>query len=433
MTSQGTATERAFDCDVIVIGGGPAGTTAATELARRGRSVLLFEKDRHPRFHIGESLLPMNMPILERLGVLPLVARIGVRKQGADFPGDNERGFNVFDFARNPQRVPGYAYQVRRAEFDEILLRNAQRAGVVVCEDTEVVEAGVADDTAHARVRTADGNTREIRGRYLVDASGRGTLLGSQWKLKQRHPEHQSAAIFAHFSGVERRSEPYAGNISIYRFHLGWIWVIPLTDDVSSIGVVCLPQVLKQRQGSLESFLMSILDSVPRLKQRMARATLRGNLEATGNYSYVCREVCGPRWIMIGDASAFIDPVFSSGVYIAMHSAERAAALVDSVLSGASERRLQRAYGREMREGLRTFSWFIRRFRTPALAWLFANPRNVFGVEDAVILMLSGHVFDARPTLRRLRMFKLLYYVTSLRQWRATLRHWRQMRSMVSS
>jgi flavin-dependent dehydrogenase len=433
MTSQGTATERSFDCDVIVIGGGPAGTTAATELARRGRSVMLFEKDRHPRFHIGESLLPMNMPILERLGVLPDVARIGVRKQGADFPGDNERGFNVFDFARNPQWVPAYAYQVKRAEFDEILLRNAQRSGVTVCEDTEVVEAGVADSAVNVRVRKADGGTREIRGRYLVDASGRGTLLGTQWKLKQRHAGHRSAAVFAHFTGVERRSEPYAGNISIYRFHLGWVWVIPLTEDVTSIGAVCLPEVLKRREGGLESFLMSILDSVPRLKQRMAHATLRGNLEATGNYSYACRDVCGPRWIMVGDAGAFIDPVFSSGVYIAMHSAERAATLIDSVLSGASERRLQRTYGRDMRAGLRTFSWFIVRFRTPALEWLFANPRNVLGVENAVIAMLSGHVFDARSTLRRLRLFKLLYYVTSLRMWRHTLRHRRAMRSTVAS
>jgi flavin-dependent dehydrogenase len=428
MTPTGTAKERSFDCDVIVIGGGPGGATAATDLVRRGRSVMLFEKARHPRFHIGESLLPMNIPILERLGVLAEVDRIGIRKMGADFPGENERGFNVFDFSRNPQELPAYAFQVKRAEFDEILLRNAQRAGVQVHEEAEVVSSALSADDATVRVRASDGSEREVRARYLVDASGRDTALGAQWKLKRRHSQHRSAAVFAHFTGVERRPEPFSGNISIYRFHHGWIWVIPLTEDVMSIGAVCLPEVLKQRRGSLEDFLMDILRDVPGLDQRMAHAKLTGNLEAAGNYSYECSRICGPRWIMVGDAGAFVDPVFSSGVYLAMHSAERAAEVVNSVLDGKREAPLQRAYVREMRGGLREFSWFIVRFRTPALAWLFANPRNVMGVENAMIEMLSGHVFDARATLRRLRVFKLLYYIVSLTMWRDTLRHFREER-----
>lgn len=428
MTSTGTAAERSFDCDVIVIGGGPAGSTAATELVRRGRSVMLFEKQRHPRFHIGESLLPMNIPIIERLGVLADVERIGVRKLGADFPCDNERGFNVFDFSRNPQSIPGYAFQVKRADFDEILLRNAQRAGVTVSEEAEVVACAFTPDSVGVRVRENDGRTRDLRARYVVDASGRDTLLGAELRLKRRHSQHRSAAVFAHFKGVARREDPHAGNISIYRFHHGWIWVIPLAGGLTSIGAVCLPEVLKQRRESLETFLTTIIQSVPGLKVRLVNASLQGNLEATGNYSYECRELCGPRWIMVGDAGAFVDPVFSSGVYLAMHSAERASALVDGVLGGAREASLQRAYVREMRGGLREFSWFIVRFRTPALAWLFANPRNVLGVENAMIEMLSGHVFDARATLRRLRVFKLLYYIVSVARWRDTLRHFREER-----
>jgi len=434
MTSQENQINRSLDCDVIVIGGGPAGTTAATELARRGRRVQLFEKNRHPRFHIGESLLPMNIPILERLGVLDEVDRIGIRKPAADFPADNERGFNVFDFSKSLERLPGYAYQVKREQFDEILFRNTQRAGVNTYENTEVLSATTSADSASVNVRDAAGQTREVRARYLIDASGRDTFLGSALKLKKRHTRHRSAAIFAHFTGVERRAAPWTGNISIYRFGTGaaggWIWLIPLSDDITSIGAVLLPEQMKQRTGSLEEFLMGILHSVPALKARMASARLHGNLEATGNYSYECREHSGPRWIMAGDSSAFVDPVFSSGVYLAMHGASRAAEVVDAVLSGARERPLQRAYEREMRAGLREFSWFIVRFTTPALAWLFANPRNVLRVEEAMVSMLSGHVFEARKTLRRLRVFKALYYITSLFMWRDTLRHRRAVRAV---
>jgi flavin-dependent dehydrogenase len=437
MPSQEKHSDRDLDCDVIVIGGGPAGTTAATELARRGHKVQLFEKSRHPRFHIGESLLPMNIPILERLGVLEAVDRIGVRKPAADFPADNERGFNVFDFSKSLEKLPGYAYQVKREEFDEILFRNTQRAGVDTYENTEVVSASTTADSPTVTVKDEAGATREVRARYLIDASGRDTFLGNNLKLKKRHARHRSAAIFAHFTGVERRPEPWSGNISIYRFQIGggqgWIWLIPLSNDVTSIGAVLRPEQMKARQGSLEDFLMGILNSVPALEARMMNAKLHGNLEATGNYSYECKEHTGKRWIMTGDSAAFLDPVFSSGVYLAMHSATRAAEAVHAVLGGARERPLQRAYEREMRAGLREFTWFIVRFTTPALAWLFANPRNVMRVEEAMVSMLSGHVFGARSTLRRLRVFKALYYITSLFMWRDTLRHRRELRELEAA
>jgi flavin-dependent dehydrogenase len=270
----------------------------------------------------------MNIPILERLGVLEEVDRIGVRKPAADFPADNERGFNVFDFSKSLEKLPGYAYQVKREEFDEILFRNSQRAGVNTYENTEVVSASTTADAATVTVKDATGATREVRGRYLIDASGRDTFLGNNLKLKKRHARHRSAAIFAHFTGVERRPEPWSGNISIYRFTIGggqgWIWLIPLSNGVTSIGAVLRPEQMKARKGSLEDFLLGILHSVPALKARMMDAKLQGNLEATGNYSYECKQHYGKRWIMTGDSAAFLDPVFSSGVYLAMHSATRA-------------------------------------------------------------------------------------------------------------
>jgi flavin-dependent dehydrogenase len=428
MTASDNATTDRFDCDVVVIGGGPAGTTVATQLARRGRSVFLFEKDRHPRFHIGESLLPMNIPLLQKLGVLGAVERVGVRKLGADFPAENDSGFNVFDFSRSLGSQPAYSFQVKRSEFDQILFQNAQQAGATTFEENTVASVDFSARVAIVSVRDAAGNMRDVRTRYVVDASGRDTFLGVQLALKRRHPRHRSAAVFAHFTGVERRLEPQAGNISIYRFPLGWIWVIPLSGGVTSIGAVCQPAQLRQRREDLESFLMELLHSLPRLKARMTNARLLGHLEATGNYSYNCRRMCGHRWIMVGDSGAFLDPVFSTGVYLAMHGADRATELVNRVLDGERAAPLQRAYQREMRHGLREFNWFIVRFTTPALTWLFANPRNGLRMQEAVVSMLSGRVFQARATLRRLKVFKLLYYIASAVMWRDTLRHRRAMR-----
>src|SRR5690606_13271558 len=223
-------------------------TTAATFLARRGRKVVLLEKDVHPRFHNGESLLPMNLPILERLGVLDQVRRIGVYKPGADFPmRGHADSVNVFRFDRAPTPAFGYAYQVKRAEFTTILFDNAVANGVDARQQVKVeqVELGADGRPALVRARQADGTALAFRPRYLVDASGRDTFLGNKLKLKKKNPRHQSAAIFSHFRGVTRREGEAAGNITVERFAHGWMWLIPLTGDIMSVGAVCFPEYLK--------------------------------------------------------------------------------------------------------------------------------------------------------------------------------------------
>jgi flavin-dependent dehydrogenase len=182
-----------------------------------------------------------------------------------------------------------------------------------------------------------------------------------------------------------------------------------------SVGIVAQPALFRMRRESPAEFLRNVLDRVPQARERMSAAEMVGNLHATGNYSYLCDRIAGPGWIMVGDAGAFVDPIFSTGVYLAMRSAERAAAAIDGILlQPGRERALQREYVRETRAGLKALSWFIVRFTTPAMRWLFANPRNDFQLEQAVISMLAGDVFAATQVKRRLAVFKLLYYVVAL-------------------
>ena len=430
--------------DVLVIGGGPAGTTAATLLARKGWKVTLLEKARHPRFHIGESLLPMNLPILERLGVLEQVRDIGVHKLGADFPLQDEAdNTHVFRFDRAIAPKFGYAFQVKREEFDQLLFRNAIANGVDARERVAVEKLDFEDGRPRVvHARDADGKPLAFRVRYLVDASGRDTFLGNKLQLKRKSGLHQSAAIFSHFTGVRRRDGDDAGNITVDRFEHGWFWLIPLRDGVMSVGAVCFPEYLKQRSAHRgdqagggdpnEAFLLRTLQTTPSVWKRMEHAQRVAPVHVTGNYSYECERMAGPGWVMAGDAYAFVDPVFSSGVYLGMNSAEHAAEVVDAALRDpAREAAAQSAMDARLRRGLKHFSWFIHRFTTPVMQQLFANPRNDWQLEQAVISMLAGDVFDNRVVLRKLRLFRIIYVLTALQLAPRALRGWLRRRRQV--
>jgi flavin-dependent dehydrogenase len=416
-------------CEVLVMGGGPAGSTAATLLARMGRKVILLEKARHPRFHIGESLLPMNLPLFERLGVLEKVAAMGVFKPGADFEADNERGYNTFAFKRAIGNSPPHAYQVWRQDFDKMLFDHAHATGADAREGHEVIAVEQGDSRrSDVEVRTDDGQSYRITAQYVVDATGRDTFLSSKKRLRRKNGEHQSAAIFGHFRGAECRPGEDAGNISIYRFEHGWMWMIPLPDGVMSIGAVCRPAYLKQRKGKTVDFFLETLQENQDLRRRIEHAKLIGEeVRVTGNYSYDSAQMGGPGWVMIGDAFAFLDPVFSSGVYLAMSGAEQAATVVDTALREPQrEASLLRKLEWRQRAGMKRFAFFIYRFNSPIMDRIFRQPRNIWQIEQGVISMLAGDLFDSRKVVRRLRAFKLIYAITALRhlvRWRSEHRY----------
>lgn len=414
--------------DVLVIGGGPAGSTAAVLLARYGWSVIQLEKAHHPRFHIGESLLPMNLPVLERLGVLDQVRALGVYKRGADFEADNVDGYNTYDFARALGDSPPHAFQVWRQDFDRLLFEHARKHGVDTREGAEIQsldQRGPRDSLAE--IRMENGRTYRVQAHYVLDASGRDAFLASRKKLKRKNTEHQSAAVFGHFQGAICRPGKDAGNISIYNFEHGWMWMIPLPEGVMSVGAVCRPEYLKRRQGNTRDFFYETLKLNPGVWARLSRASLiGGEVRVTGNYSYDAATIGGPGWMLVGDAFAFLDPVFSSGVYLAMSGAERAAQVINIALrEPAHEAQEQRRLEKRMRVGMRRFAFFIYRFNSPVMQKIFRNPHNILRVEQGIISMLAGDLFDSPSIWWRLQIFRFIYAWTALcnlRRWYAERR-----------
>jgi len=421
--------------DVLVIGGGPAGTTFATLMAQRGWDVTLLEMGQHPRFHIGESLLPMNVPIFERLGVLEKIREIGVVKRGADFTlGNSESEYKTFHFDQALGESPDHAFEVRRSDFDALLFSNCRARGVTARENVRVTNVEERPDgLKRIEARSGSGESLQWDARYVVDASGRDTLLASSLGWKERNRKHASAAIFTHFRGVSRRPSDDAGNISIYWFEHGWIWMIPLPDNVMSVGVVSYPQYLKTREGSLDEFLGKTLDGIAEIRYRLRGAEAILPAQATGNYSYYARRSVGRGFMLVGDAYAFIDPVFSSGVYLAMSSAERAIPVAEAWLCGDRLRyfRERKAYQRHLKRGISTFSWFIYRFTTPAMSQLISNPKDLMKVVQAVISMLAGDVYSNASVRRRLVIFKAMYYKACLSNWRGARASWRARRAGI--
>ncbi|RYF78653.1 MAG: NAD(P)/FAD-dependent oxidoreductase [Comamonadaceae bacterium] len=421
-------------CDVLVIGGGPAGSTISTLLARQGRQVVMLEKEHHPRFHIGESLLPGNVELFDKLGVREQVDRIGMPKFGIEFVPPDAPHRTYVDFSEGWDPTKGSAWQVRRSELDEILFRNAAKEGAVTLEGAQVRQVDFDDSGASVQAKLDDGSTRQWRARFVVDASGRDTVLATKLKAKKKNPDHNSTALFGHFRNARRLEGTREGNISICWFEHGWFWFIPLADGTTSVGAVCWAYYLKARDKPLKDYFYDTIALCPELHDRLKNAELVDDaVHATGNFAYSSTHATGDRYLMVGDAFTFIDPMFSSGVFLAMQSGFDGADFVATALDRPAQLPAARAaMEKRLRVGPRDYSWFIYRVTNPTIRDMFMHPQNTFKVKQGLMSLLGADIHHHGPAYRRsLFMFKVIYYFVSIMHPRRTFEGWKRHRTNI--
>lgn len=387
-----------------MVGAGPAGATSAAALARGGLTVLLVEKEAFPRFHIGESLIPGVLPVLEAMGAHERVVAEGfIEKYAAEFVTPDQRYRQRYVFADSLTPTHPLAYQVERSRFDAVLLEHAQASGARLLGQAEVT--GFTEFADHVEVELGghDGKITAARARFLVDATGQQSLIARRRGLRRLDDALKNVAVFAHFEDAGRPSGEGRGDITVVLDPEGWWWIIPLRDNVTSLGFVA-PKPAFGRRPDL-TWVKRRLEGMPVLAERFRGARALGAARVVADYSYSSSSFVGERWLLVGDAAAFLDPVFSTGVYLGVCSGDRAArAIVQALDDPRRTRELLAGYEGWLRHKLEVYGELVRGFYDPAFVEVFMNPTDAMQLRQAVTSALAG--FAELPEVsRRLRAF----------------------------
>jgi flavin-dependent dehydrogenase len=406
--------------DVAIIGGGPAGSTAAALLARAGRRVIVFERERFPRFHIGESLLPFSMKAFTRLGLHEKFQRAGfIKKFGGEFLSACSSEGIKFYFKDAYRSQTDHSYQVTRADFDKVLLDHAVECGAEVLEGTEVKGLEFTADRARLQIAPfrrspipSIQHSNFLEARFVIDASGRNSVLGTKFNIKKTYEHLKKLSIFAHYDGVWR-PDGIDGTLTVLiRAIDRWFWIIPLTSDRTSIGVVLDGETFRSSKQTPEDFLEHALLEQPVIMQRMHGARRVSEVHVAADFSYRSTKLYGDRWLLAGDAAGFIDPIFSSGVFLAVFSGELAADALGEVLDQPRKaRRLFSHYEKRVNRAMDVYLRFVNAWYTKEFIEVFSAPRPVLNLPPAVNAMLGGNVGNEFAIKWRMWVFYFLVWL----------------------